>query len=655
MLDIIKMRSGENPTLEESIALDIEWFNTIFDRAMGGGGDFEGRTITLDRLREGLCIEIFENCVKETMRNPYNVYYRMQDSLCRSFRHDWYDSCYKDKQLELIVPLFQRYLCDRLIVCTNMDEVISILTIIEDLSYYQYYIAKEGSSVHLSLDAFNEIEKVISSVRLGNLEFPKFAVQYSTMIKPRFNLLPLFRNVKCIPVRLESAVSIFLQTLWDSLFTSVSKDNSEYIVKLWDRVKIELRLNSEYLDFRPLDTDIFYINGKPIAAEFYDHRDNKDEWDTRKAKEIVFSYYHFYVKPILTNRYPAFVVTFYRCTDGTYEHERFDTSNNSVTLASTSSDEIRYEWYRYTRGELPYSKKSHTLVAFNEKLLEYPSLKICTDFDVKWFNEQFDKAMNNEEFKGKKITLDSLREGLCVEIFENCVKYIVGNPYNVYFRIQNSLCRTICGYDWDNDKRKGTKLELIIPLFQRYLCDRLTVCTSMDEVTYILNNIENLAYYQCFSIKENRSTHLSLETFNGMEDVIMTIQLGVTSFLTFATKYSELIKPEFNLFSWFMTIDSTPTSLPNRVSLFLQTLWKSLFIVPSGIDPKYVLKLWSEVEVELKLCQEEYPNFIPLDTYMICGNDVPIAVAVSNLQDGKYKWDTRKDKKLFLYGAGVII
>lgn len=104
-----------------------------------------------------------------------------------------------------------------------------------------------------------------------------------------------------------------------------------------------------------------------------------------------------------------------------------------------------------------------------------------------------------------------------------------------------------------------------------------------------------------------------------------------------------------------MTIDSTPASLPNRVSLFLQTLWKSLFIVPSGIDPKYVLKLWSEVEVELKLCQEEYPNFIPLDTYMICGNDVPIAVAVSNLQDGKYKWDTRKDKKLFLYGAGVII
>lgn len=41
--------------------------------------------------------------------------------------------------------------------------------------------------------------------------------------------------------------------------------------------------------------------------------------------------------------------------------------------------------------------------------------------------------------------------------------------------------------------------------------------------------------------------------------------------------------------------------------------------------------------------------------FMVCGNDVPIAVAVSNLQDGKYKWDTRKDKKLFLYGAGVII
>lgn len=209
MLDIIKMRSGENPTLEESIALDIEWFNTIFDRAMGGGEDFEGRTITLDRLREGLCIEIFENCVKETMRNPYNVYYRMQDSLCRSFRHDWYDSCYKDKQLELIVPLFQRYLCDRLIVCTNMDEVISILKIIEDLSYYQYYIAKEGSSVHLPLDTFNEIKKIISNVRLGNLEFPKFAVQYSTMIKPRFNLLPLFINVKCIPARLESAASVF--------------------------------------------------------------------------------------------------------------------------------------------------------------------------------------------------------------------------------------------------------------------------------------------------------------------------------------------------------------------------------------------------------------------------------------------------------------
>lgn len=164
-------------------------------------------------------------------------------------------------------------------------------------------------------------------------------------------------------------------------------------------------------------------------------------------------------------------------------------------------------------------------------------------FDLEWFDNKFDNTINAEKFNGKEITADSLQEGLCIEIFAECVEYTVRNPNNVFFQMQDSICVSICGYGWYAENMKNIRLELVIPIFQEYLCKRLMACKTMDKATDILDIIETLAYYQCFFIEEDRPAHLSVDNYSTLVDAITQVQLGENSFMDFALQYGKTIKP----------------------------------------------------------------------------------------------------------------
>ena len=78
MLNIESVRVGENSEYKDSMIFDLEWFDNKFDNTINAE-KFNGKEITADSLQEGLCIEIFAECVEYTVRNPNNVFFQMQD------------------------------------------------------------------------------------------------------------------------------------------------------------------------------------------------------------------------------------------------------------------------------------------------------------------------------------------------------------------------------------------------------------------------------------------------------------------------------------------------------------------------------------------------------------------------------------------------
>lgn len=371
MLNIESVRAGKNSEYKNSMTFDIEWFDNKFDNVINAE-EFNGKEITADSLREGLCIEIFTECVEYTVRNPYNVFFQMQDSICVSIcDYDWYGKNMKNMRLELVIPIFQEYLYKKLMACKTMDKVTDILDIIENLAYYQCFFIKEDKPVHLAIDNYNALVDVITRVQLGEDSLANFALQYGKAIKPEFNLLPLLMHTDTAPMQLASKVSSFLRVLWKSLFDSSTANESEYVLKLWSEVEAEFKLcKDEYPNFIPLNAYIVYDSEVPIAVTIDDCRDDKYKWDTRKNREIVFSYYFSYTESDPPCRDKTVMVTYFKCADGTYECERFETCGNIVQLRPASSDLVREQWERYMKGYGEFNSRCETLVSLREELLD---------------------------------------------------------------------------------------------------------------------------------------------------------------------------------------------------------------------------------------------------------------------------------------------
>lgn len=371
MLNIESVRAGEYSGYKDSIVFDIDWFDDKFDNTINAK-EFNGKEITADSLREGLCVEVFAECVECTVRNPYNVFFQMQDSICVSIcGYDWYGKNMKNVRLELVIPIFQEYLCKRLMACKTMDKATAILDIIETLVYYQCFFIEEDKPAHLSVDNYNTLVDAITQAQLGENSLANFALQYGKAIKPEFNLLPLLMHTDTAPMQLASKVSSFLRVLWKSLFDSSTANESEYVLKLWSEVEAEFKLcKDEYPNFIPLNAYIVYDSEVPIAVTIDDCRDDKYKWDTRKDREIVFSYYYPYTDPEPPYRVKTVMETYFKCADGTYECERFETCGNIVQLRPLSSDGIWEQWERYVKGYGEFNSICTTLVSLREELLD---------------------------------------------------------------------------------------------------------------------------------------------------------------------------------------------------------------------------------------------------------------------------------------------
>lgn len=371
MLNIESVRAGEYSEYKDSIVFDIDWFDNKFDNTINAK-EFNGKEITADSLREGLCVEIFAECVEYTVQNPYNVFFQMQDSVCVSIcGYGWYGKNMKNVRLELVIPIFQEYLCKRLMACNTMDKATAILDIIETLAYYQCFFIEEDKPAHLSVDNYNALVDAITQAQLGENSFMDFALQYGKTIKPEFNPLLRLMDTDTMPIQLASKVSLFLRVLWGSLFDSSAKTESEYVLKLWSEVEAEFKLcRDEYPNFIPLNAYIVYDSEVPIAVTIDDCRDDEYNWDTRKDREIVFSFYYSYTDPEPPHRVETVMETYFKCADGTYECERFETCGNIVQLRSSSSDGIWEQWERYAKGYGEFSRARNTLVALRPELLD---------------------------------------------------------------------------------------------------------------------------------------------------------------------------------------------------------------------------------------------------------------------------------------------
>lgn len=371
MLNIESVRAGEYSEYKDSMVFDIDWFDSKFDNTLNAK-EFNGKEITANSLREGLCVEIFAECVEYTVQNPYNVFFQMQDSVCASIcGYGWYGKNMKNVRLELVIPIFQEYLCKRLMACKTMDKATAILDIIETLAYYQCFFIEEGKPVHLSVDNYNALVNAIIQAQLGENSFMDFALQYGKTIKPEFNLVLRLMNTDTTPIQLASKVSLFLRVLWGSLFDSSAKNESEYVLKLWSEVETEFKLcRDEYPNFIPLNAYIVYDSEVPIAVTIDDCRDDEYKWDTRKDREIVFSCYYSYTDSEPPHRAETVMETYFKCADGTYECERFETCGNIVQLRPSSSDGIWEQWERYAKGYGKFGRARDTLVALRPELLD---------------------------------------------------------------------------------------------------------------------------------------------------------------------------------------------------------------------------------------------------------------------------------------------
>lgn len=371
MLNIESVRAGEYSEYKNSMVFDIDWFDNKFDNTIKAE-EFNGKEITADSLREGLCVEIFAECVEYTVRNPYNVFFQMQDSICVSIcGYGWYAKNMKNVRLELVIPIFQEYLCNRLTACKTKYKATNILSIIEDLAHYQCFFIEEDKPAHLSVDSYNALVDAITQVQFGEDSFTNFALQYGKTIKPEFNPLLRLMHTDTAPIQLASKVSLFLRVLWRSLFDSSAKNESEYVLKLWSEVETEFKLcKDEYSNFIPLNAYIVYDSEVPIAVTIDDCRDDKYKWDTRKNREIVFSYYYSYTDPEPPHRDNTVMETYFKCADGTYECERFETCGNIVQIRPSSSDGIWGQWERYVKGYGEFNRSCATLVSLREELLD---------------------------------------------------------------------------------------------------------------------------------------------------------------------------------------------------------------------------------------------------------------------------------------------
>ena len=235
--------------------------NRVFDNIIQYSADFNGEAILAGTLREGLIISKFRDAAYAVTDSPYGVYLRFQEAIYATIQLELGKTLKPGIQpLCIIIPVFQRYLCDRLKNCHDGEELNNTLTVMEDLAIYLNTHAY-STTLYFSYTAKVELQ-IISEARKSNVKPDNILEQYSaTVIKPMCDLLKLeYDDTSIFTPEASDRICTFLQQLWSSIFETTPTN------------KMSFDISSIMVSYKKLESCFsrygFYEDPEPLKAAF---------------------------------------------------------------------------------------------------------------------------------------------------------------------------------------------------------------------------------------------------------------------------------------------------------------------------------------------------------------------------------------------------
>jgi hypothetical protein len=258
MIDINAMR---NKGVAKPELNSLGKLNRVFDNIIQYSADFNGEAILAGTLREGLIISKFRDTAYTVIDSPYGVYLRFQEAIYATIQLELGKTLEPGIQPHcMIIPVFQRYLYDRLKNCHDGEELSNTLTIMEDLAICldtHVYL----TDINLSDTAQAELQ-IISEARKSDVKSDDILEQYAaTVLKPMCNLLKLEHDATAIfTPEASDRICTFLQQLWSSIFETTPTN------------KMSFDVSSIMVSYKKLESCFsrygFYEDPEPLKAAF---------------------------------------------------------------------------------------------------------------------------------------------------------------------------------------------------------------------------------------------------------------------------------------------------------------------------------------------------------------------------------------------------
>ena len=203
--------------------------NRIFDNIIQYSADFDGEAILKNKLHDGLLVTKFKDAAYTVADSPYGVYLRFQEAIYATIQIELGKTLEPGFQpLCTIIPVFQRYLCDRLKNCHDGKELSDTLAVMEDLAICldtHVYL----TDINLSDTAHAELQ-IISETRKSDVKSDDILERYAaTVLKPMCNLLKLEHDATAIfTPEASDRICTFLQQLWSSMFETTPTNKMSF-------------------------------------------------------------------------------------------------------------------------------------------------------------------------------------------------------------------------------------------------------------------------------------------------------------------------------------------------------------------------------------------------------------------------------------------
>lgn len=226
MLDINAMRNKKAVAPELN---SLGKLNMIFDESIKHSADFGDEAIPENKLCDGLIISKFKDAAYTVIDSPYGVYLRFQEAIYATIQIELGKTLEPGIQPHcMIIPVFQRYLYDRLKNCHDGEELNNTLTVMEDLAIY---LNTHVYSTNL-LDSAKAELQIISEARKSNVKSDCILEQYAaTIVKPMYDLLQINPEATAIfTPEASDRICTFLQQLWSSIFETTPTNKMSFDV-----------------------------------------------------------------------------------------------------------------------------------------------------------------------------------------------------------------------------------------------------------------------------------------------------------------------------------------------------------------------------------------------------------------------------------------